>query len=231
MVFIPSILDETKRMALSLRLGNTHELNDRGKRKVALNDCRKLTDFPEELEHYVGRDVWTDFITELNQIYAEAKNLTTIVYLENILGLITCHLSRLCFRSLWSRKLEEAQTLLCEANRQSFVAKGVCVCNPLDKGFRVIEVVLLDEPISTQDEKQEKNVVAEQIVLQPRNNKSLSMVGGNGSEVDGYVNSVGSAKPFGQSHINGNQFLSSNISSFNARIEFAPEGRCIIVKL
>uniref|UniRef100_A0A914H0R8 Golgin subfamily A member 7/ERF4 domain-containing protein n=1 Tax=Globodera rostochiensis TaxID=31243 RepID=A0A914H0R8_GLORO len=120
------------------RQNNDHRLtkNESGSHALIV---KFSTDFPEELEHYVGRDVWIDFITELNQIYAEAENLTTIAYLENILGLMTCHLSRLCFKSLWSRKLEEAQTLLYEANRQSFVAKGVCVCNPLEKGFRVIE--------------------------------------------------------------------------------------------
>ncbi|KAL3095391.1 hypothetical protein niasHS_007490 [Heterodera schachtii] len=157
-----------------------------GKRKVALNERRKIyiqrdysqalvvkfsTEFPEELEHYIDRDIWLNFVTDLNQIYAEAEKLTAIAYLENILGLVTCHLSMLCFKSLWKRKLEEAQALLYETNQQNFVRNGVYVCNPLEKGFRVIEVVLLDEPIplpAVQDEKNEKNSVPKPIVLQPR---------------------------------------------------------------
>jgi hypothetical protein len=74
----------------------------------------------------------------LNQIYSDAEKLSSRAYLENIIALLTCHLSRLCFKSYWTKKLEEAESLIDEANQQHFVKDGVYVGNPLDKGFRVV---------------------------------------------------------------------------------------------
>jgi hypothetical protein len=76
-------------------------------------------------------------MNDLNQIYAEADKLSARAYIENFLALSTCHLSRLCFKTLWKQKLEEAEALIDEAN-QTFVKNGIYVTNPLEKGFRVV---------------------------------------------------------------------------------------------
>ena len=133
---------------------------------------RFSTEFPEEFENYIDRQIWFDFVNDLNQIYAEADKLTPRAYFENILGLLTCHLSRLCLKSQWTIKLEEVKALIDDANQQHFVKNGLYVCNPVEKGFRVIEVVLLEEPLPTSVEVEkpaEKNIQAPAIAaLQPR---------------------------------------------------------------
>lgn len=102
--------------------------------------------------------MWQHFINDLNQIYAEAEELSTLAYIENILSLVTCHLSRLCFKSLWTRKLEEAQSLLDEANHHNFARNGIYVNNPLEKGFRVVsEIVFLPYRTRRREKKQGRN--------------------------------------------------------------------------
>ncbi|KAF7639654.1 Erf4 domain-containing protein [Meloidogyne graminicola] len=159
-----------------------NNFDSHGKRRILLNECKKIyiqrdysralvirfsTEFPEELENYVDNKLWTDFVNNLNQIYFDAEKLSSRAYLENIISLLTCHLSRLCFKSYWTKKLEEAEFLIDEINQQHFVKEGIYVGNPLDKGFRVIEVVLLDEPFTACTEKLEKGSTPIQ-GLQPR---------------------------------------------------------------
>uniref|UniRef100_A0A915DFF8 Ras modification protein ERF4 n=1 Tax=Ditylenchus dipsaci TaxID=166011 RepID=A0A915DFF8_9BILA len=131
-------------------------------RKVAINECKKFyvqrdygqglavcfsTDFPEDLNGKVDKDIWVDFIKQLNGIYAEAEECSTASAAESLLGFLTCYLSRLCVKPIWTNKLEEAVDLINETNDLRFIKCGVYVCNPIDKGLRVIEVVLLNEPM------------------------------------------------------------------------------------
>jgi hypothetical protein len=97
--------------------------------------------YKQYLSHQIDRQIWFDFVNDLNQIYAEADKLTPRAYFENILGLLTCHLSRLCLKSQWTIKLEEVKALIDDANQQHFVKNGLYVCNPVEKGFRVVSLL------------------------------------------------------------------------------------------
>ncbi|KAI1731939.1 golgin subfamily A member 7/ERF4 family domain-containing protein [Ditylenchus destructor] len=150
-------------------------------RKVALNECRKFyvqrdfshglsvafsTDYPEELNNKIQRDAWIDFIKELNKIYAEAEIVSASTVAESMLLFFTCYLSRLCTKSIWDAKLEEVCSLLNEMNESHFIKEGVFVRDPIEKGLRVIEVVLLNEPMPVQSPTQ--NNKCSTTPLQPR---------------------------------------------------------------
>jgi hypothetical protein len=149
-------------------------------RKVALSDCKKiyiqrdysngmeiryLQDYPGELHGKVDEIKWMQFIRELNAHLYEAESVSKSSVAENLFGFLTCYTSRLCLRSTWDRKLADIADLLQEANAD-FVHQGVFVQHPIEKGFRTVEIALLDEPLPSPPPQVHANAMTP--MLQPR---------------------------------------------------------------
>uniref|UniRef100_A0A914CB62 Ras modification protein ERF4 n=1 Tax=Acrobeloides nanus TaxID=290746 RepID=A0A914CB62_9BILA len=131
-------------------------------RLISLNECKKVfiqrdyskgltvkfcADFPLEFEGKIDSNTWTSFINQLNELYLVADSVTPASIVETVVGFLSCYTSRLCFRPKWEEALERIEEMIQEHNQEVFVPRCLHVRNPIEKGFRVIEITLLDEPL------------------------------------------------------------------------------------
>ncbi|KAE9552361.1 hypothetical protein FO519_004444 [Halicephalobus sp. NKZ332] len=129
-------------------------------RQINLSECKKCfvqrdyssgllvrfsNEFPPELEGKIDPDIWVNFVNALNARYEKADSVTFASVVESTISFLTCHLAKLCYPTVWTRVLKEVDTYIAERNRGIFIPNNLFVRDPVTKGLRVIEVIILDE--------------------------------------------------------------------------------------
>ncbi|CEF59277.1 Golgin subfamily A member 7/ERF4 domain-containing protein [Strongyloides ratti] len=91
------------------------------------------------------REVWIDFITTINEKFAEASSVDVQSVSETILNCLTCYLSTVFFQSKYQKKLNSIMRYIEDKNKTVFIQRKLFVVNPMKKGLRVLEVICLNE--------------------------------------------------------------------------------------
>jgi hypothetical protein len=57
---------------------------------------------------------------------------------ETLAGFLTCYLVRLCTKTRYEKKLVEIRRFIDDQNRKVFIPAGLCLTDPIERGFRVV---------------------------------------------------------------------------------------------
>ncbi|CAJ0609947.1 unnamed protein product [Cylicocyclus nassatus] len=101
--------------------------------------------YPPDLTSHIDEDTWTKFICELNYEYECAEKITTRTVMETVLGCLSCYITRFCVRPSFYKRLDEIAEYLERTNREILIPRGLYAKNPIEKGFRVMEIYLIYE--------------------------------------------------------------------------------------
>jgi len=126
----------------SVGLDNCHKIYVDRDYSIGL-EVRFLRNFPALLDGLVEPEDWYYFIDTINKLFelAEAVNIGSVG--ETLVGFFTCYLVRLCTKTRYEKKLVEIRRFIEEQNQKIFVPAGLCVTDPMDRGFRVLEISIL----------------------------------------------------------------------------------------
>ncbi|UYV60387.1 GOLGA7 [Cordylochernes scorpioides] len=104
--------------------------------------------FPPELEGLVEKQCFEDTITTMNNIYAEAEKVSGRTYCEGCFACITAYLIYLCMETHYEKCLKRLSAYLDEQNETIWLPRGLYITDPLQRGLRVVEISILNEPAS-----------------------------------------------------------------------------------
>lgn len=99
---------------------------------------------PEELNGKIMPEVFNKIMREVNNIFADAERLGARTYLEGCLGCLTAYLIFLCLESNYDKCLKRLHLYLENVNRMTLNPLGLHMINPMERGLRVIEVLILN---------------------------------------------------------------------------------------
>lgn len=57
---------------------------------------------------------------------------------ETLVGFFTCYLVRLCTKTRYEKKLVEIRRFIEDQNQKVFIPVGLCMTDPINRGFRVV---------------------------------------------------------------------------------------------
>lgn len=106
--------------------------------------CRFQTKFPPELEGKLERSQFEHTVNHINGIFDNAERVGPRTYLEGCLGCATAYLIFLCIQTQYNKCLKRLAEYINEQNQNVFVPRGLMITNPMDRGLRVIEIVILN---------------------------------------------------------------------------------------
>lgn len=147
--------------------GNYQEYVDIDHRRITLQDKRRVviqrdyssgleikfaSNYPVDLSSMIDEDSWNKFICELNYQYEVAEKISTTTVMETVMGCLTCYLTKLCQRPTFYKRLDEIAEFIDHCNRDLLIPRGLYAKNPIEKGFRVLEIYMIYE---TYDSKME----------------------------------------------------------------------------
>ncbi|WKY14283.1 hypothetical protein Q1695_000099 [Nippostrongylus brasiliensis] len=129
-------------------------------------DVKFYSHHPVDLSSKIDEDTWNKFICELNYRFEVAERISSRTVMETLLGCFSCYLSRLCQRSSLYKRLDEIAEYIELCNRDILIPRGLYAKNPIEKGFRVLEIYMIYE---TCDSKMEDSLdVTKSSKLMPR---------------------------------------------------------------
>ncbi|PIO75129.1 hypothetical protein TELCIR_02841 [Teladorsagia circumcincta] len=100
----------------------------------------------------IDEDTWNKFICELNYRYEIAEKVSSATVMETIFGCLSCYLIKLCKRPSFYKQLDEIAEFIEYCNRDILIPRGLYAKNPIEKGFRVLEIYLIYEPYDSKME-------------------------------------------------------------------------------
>lgn len=106
--------------------------------------CRFQTKFPPELEGKLERSQFEQTVNHINGIFDEAERVGARTYLEGCLGCITAYLIFMCIQTQYNKCLKRLAEYVNEQNQCVFVPRGLMIVNPMERGLRVIEIVIVN---------------------------------------------------------------------------------------
>lgn len=105
--------------------------------------------FPPELETRIEPNVFEQTINSINDMYADAEQMSCGRYCEGCLGCITAYLVFLCLETHYEQMMKKITKYIAEQNERVWVPRGLYLTNPVERGLRVIEISILNEPAAT----------------------------------------------------------------------------------
>ncbi|CAG0901149.1 unnamed protein product [Darwinula stevensoni] len=103
------------------------------------------TKFPQELEGKISQELFMSSINEINAVFAEAETLTCSSYWEGCFACLTGFLLLLCMETTYEKNLRKLSRTIHRLNKQWY-EHGLLLCNPMERGLRVIEIAILSPP-------------------------------------------------------------------------------------
>lgn len=104
------------------------------------------TKFPTELEDRVDKATFEETISKLNSYYAEAEKATAATCCESCFACLTAYLAYLCMETQYEKLLKRIARYIDKQNKDVYIPKGLLITNPIERGLRVIEIAVLNEP-------------------------------------------------------------------------------------
>ncbi|KAF4533164.1 hypothetical protein B566_EDAN001706 [Ephemera danica] len=107
------------------------------------------TRFPTELEDKIERAAFEYTISQMNAMYAEAEKAGCSTYCEGCMACLTAYLIYICTETHYEKCLKKVAKFVVEQNERVYVPRGLLVTDPSERGLRVIEISILNEPAAT----------------------------------------------------------------------------------
>lgn len=102
---------------------------------------------PEELEDKIERSAFEYTINQLNTYFEEAESASCKTYCQGCCACLTAYLMFICVESHYEKCLKTIARFIEEQNEKVYVPRGLLLVNPAERGLRVIEIVILDQPV------------------------------------------------------------------------------------
>ncbi|KAL6445869.1 hypothetical protein ACFW04_000932 [Cataglyphis niger] len=106
------------------------------------------TRFPTELESRLDRQLFEYTINQLNNYFAEAERASCSTYCESCLYCLTGYLMSICTETHYEKSLRKIAKFVSEQNDRVYKPRGLLLTDPTTRGFRLIEISVLDRPAS-----------------------------------------------------------------------------------
>jgi len=125
---------------------------------VGLDNCHKIyverdysqglevrfqRNFPALLDGLIEPEDWYYAIDTINKLFEVAESVNSGSVSETLVGFFTCYLVRLCTKTRYEKKLVEVRKFIDEQNRKVFIPTGLYITDPIERGFRVLEISIL----------------------------------------------------------------------------------------
>ena len=94
------------------------------------------TTLPGELESYISRQEFAQFVETLNDIYLEAEKLN---FCEGCLACLTAYLLYCCIETNRIKYMKKAADFIANQN-ELWRDRGIMVMDPMTRGFRILEI-------------------------------------------------------------------------------------------
>lgn len=107
--------------------------------------CRFQTNFPPELDGKIEQSQFEQTVNHINGIFDEAERVGPRTYLEGCMGCVTAYLIFLCIHTKYNKCLKRLAEYINEQNQNVFIPRGLMITNPMDRGLRVIEIVIVNQ--------------------------------------------------------------------------------------
>jgi len=105
-----------------------------------------LTKCPQELEERIDKSLFEETISKLNSYYVEAEKATSRAYCESCLACITAYIAYVCMETHYEKCLKRIKAFIDQQNKDIYIPKGLLITDPIERGLRVIEIAVLNEP-------------------------------------------------------------------------------------
>jgi len=99
------------------------------------------TKFPPELDGIMERQHFDYLISTLNEMYYQAETSRT-AYLESCLACLSAYLLYLCIDTHCSKSMKKIAAFINNQNETIWKPRGLCITDPIERGLRVIEIVI-----------------------------------------------------------------------------------------
>ncbi|XP_025096505.1 golgin subfamily A member 7-like isoform X1 [Pomacea canaliculata] len=102
--------------------------------------------FPQELEGKIDRATLERTINTINEIYGEAEALSGRTYCESCFACLTAYMAYLCMDTYYEKCLKRIARYVDEQNKTVYVPHGLMMVDPVERGLRVLEICILNDP-------------------------------------------------------------------------------------
>lgn len=107
------------------------------------------TKLPNELQGKIDSNEFEQVVEHINSIYADAESLSPRTYMENCFACLTAYLILLCMKTNYEKNVRKASEYIIAQNDRLFIPKGLLMIDPMERGLRVIEICIINEPVQT----------------------------------------------------------------------------------
>ncbi|CAL8114950.1 unnamed protein product [Orchesella dallaii] len=105
-----------------------------------------MTDFPQpELGGRIDPAVFEKTIKDINTMFEEAEEFDCTTFCESCLGYLTANLIYLCTDTKYDKCLKKLTRFVEEQNQRVYMPRGLHITNPLERGLRCIEIVIVSD--------------------------------------------------------------------------------------
>jgi len=106
---------------------------------------RFQTKFPQELERKIEVAAFEYTLVQLNNMYAEAENLSSRTYCESCMACLTAYLSYLCVETYFDKTMKKIARFIQEQNDTIYIPRGLMLVDPIERGLRILEICILTD--------------------------------------------------------------------------------------
>jgi hypothetical protein len=104
-----------------------------------------MSNIPQELIGIIDQDAFSYTINTINAIYADAETMTCRVFCESCLSCLTAYCAGFFMDTYFEKCLKKVTAFVAEQNETVWKPRGLCITDPLDRGMRVIEIVISND--------------------------------------------------------------------------------------
>lgn len=108
---------------------------------------RFQTHFPPELDGKIDRAAFEYTVSQLNAYFAEAEKGSCSTYCEGCMSCLTAYLIYICSETHYEKCLRKVAKFVMEQNERVYMPRGLLLTSPVERGLRVIEISILDQPM------------------------------------------------------------------------------------
>lgn len=95
---------------------------------------------PEGLLQTLDEETFARVVNRINQFFIDAEQVTTRLYLANILACFGGALVYLCVANPYDRHMESLELYIAQESDKTFAPRGLSLVSPLRNGLRVLEI-------------------------------------------------------------------------------------------
>ncbi|XP_043194976.1 golgin subfamily A member 7-like isoform X1 [Amphibalanus amphitrite] len=101
---------------------------------------------PPELEGRIEPAMFDNTLATINEIFMEAEELNCATYCEGCLACLTAYCIYTCMDPHYDKCVKKCSRYIVEQNERYWLPRGLLITDPIERGLRVIEVSVLNEP-------------------------------------------------------------------------------------